>query len=243
MAHDDNDNTETDTSPASDHEGKKDPSAPKAAAPKEPVRFRKKTKEEDWTEIISPEENLSRVFGLFDTMANGHMTFPSYVSLIKMVWSFVSFDRDLDELVTSEELKQGLASFKPPIHFTDQENHGLFALNDQWLELQYFKINIKEFLAFQGLQRLIDLKVTPDLIGHGSWQSVKSVLVQLGMRVSDITLSLCNDESAGVSSTNVNRQSGTFNFYKAFKESLKDELNALAMVYEHRTQRWNEERV
>lgn len=63
------------------------------------------------------------------------------------------------------------------------------------------------------------------------------------MRVSDITLGTCNDESGGMVSSNVNRQQSTYNFYKAFKESLKDELNALAMVYDHRVKEWNQERV
>ena len=89
----------------------------------------------------------------------------------------------------------------------------------------------------------MDLKVTPDLIGHGSWQNVKSVLVQLGLRVTDITLGLCDDDyGAGKGSSNVNRQHSTFNFYKAFKETLRDELNGLAMVYEQRVKDWNQER-
>jgi hypothetical protein len=77
--------------------------------------------------------------------------------------------------------------------------------------------------------------VTPDLIGHGSYNNVKGMLLQMGFRTSDITLNICNDDTiGGGSGGNVNRERGTINFYKAFKETLRDELNALAMVYEHR---------
>ena len=79
--------------------------------------------------------------------------------------------------------------------------------------------------------------MTADLVGHGSYNNVKSLLNQLGMKSNDITLNMCNENTNSNNNnnrygTNVNYNLSSYNFYKAFKETLRDELNALALSYE-----------
>ena len=44
------------------------------------------------------DQNLEIIFNLFDYQANGWMQFTSYVSLMKMSWSYINFDHDLDRI-------------------------------------------------------------------------------------------------------------------------------------------------
>ncbi len=97
---------------------------------------------------------------------------------------------------------------------------------------------------FQRLQNIIELKVTADLIGHGSLNNVKALIKQLGMISSDVTLSFCNEKDQYTSDknrygSNVNYQLSTFSFYKAFKETLIDELNALSLTYDYNVNQHN----
>jgi hypothetical protein len=57
------------------------------------------------------------------------------------------------------------------------------------------------------------------------------------MKSTEVTLSMCNEKDKYSSDnnrygSNVNYQMSTFSFYKAFKETLVDELNVLALCYE-----------
>lgn len=77
---------------------------------------------------------------------------------------------------------------------------------------------------FFALNSMIDIKRSPDLVGHGSYEKVKSALILLGLKPAEKTLQECND-NGGLEEKYLKMN---YNFYKAFRACLKDELDSLS---------------
>lgn len=138
--------------------------------------------------------------------------------MFKFMWLFINYDKDLNNILTFQEIRNGIEQYDPPLTLSLEETQWLQWSSDFVANPILDEYDLKQFFSMAMMHDVFLYYKQSAFTSFISEPKLLMAMYQLGYRTTQTTLDLSKQGKDPVTNTPL------YNYWTAFKSGVKEEI-------------------
>lgn len=177
------------------------------------LRFKTKQNDESYD-----EDKQKLIYNQFEFKNKQKLEFPQFIRFYKFTWLFINYDTNMNNMLTYQEIRNGIEAYEPPVPLTMEETQWMMWSQDFVSNPVLDEYDLKQWYSMCMMDNVFSFYKQSAFTSYITEAKLRMALYMLGYKTTQTTLDLSKQGKDPVNGNPL------YNYWSGFKSAVKEEI-------------------